>query len=162
MVKDMFKRRLVVILVVLAITMLFIAIYIQDYIYMDRIKYYELKYLKSNNFTNIHDYFNYTYRKILLLNIIGYNTSYLVFELDKALKLILNGNTSEAYTLLNNINDRADKLLTYSDKYVLSIIVYKTIVSGLILSIPIMFYLLYPKTYLYLWYRLKKEWVVKK
>jgi hypothetical protein len=161
-VRNALRKKFIVTLVILVIIMLFIAIYTQYYIYMDKIRYYESKYLENSNFTNISEYFNYTYRKVLLLNIIGYNTSYLVFKLDKALKLILSGNINEAYIVLNNINSEADKLLKYSDKYVLSIIVYKTIISALILSIPIIFYLLYPRTYLYLWYKFKKEWVVKK
>ncbi len=97
---------------------------------------------------------NYLYEK-------GVNVDELIKKLNQALKLIEEGNKKKAENIISEVKEEITKLKLIADEVYLrkTIILYSEL--ALILSIPILVYLLLPRIYLHLWYKYRREWVIK-
>lgn len=92
----------------------------------------------------------------------GVNVDDLVHRLDQAVKLINNGDYDRAKTILSGIKNEIGSLKNKAETIYLYQTIYKYGLVALLLSLPILAYFLTPRIYLYLWYRLRRGWIVKK
>ncbi len=88
------------------------------------------------------------------------NVTGLVHELNKSIALLQEGRREEARQILDELNDSVSRYEDAARSHYLRVRLYKySIVWGL-LSIPVLFYLLFPRIYLYLWFRWRRRWIV--
>lgn len=95
----------------------------------------------------------------------GINVSSIVDELGIVLELINNGDDyslKRASELLDNIENKLLSLERNADNILLMENLRKYSVVGAIMSIPLLFYLLFPRLYLAIWFRIRRRWVVEK
>jgi len=91
----------------------------------------------------------------------GLNVSSLVEELDKAVKLYYSGERSKALRILQSIEASVSKLKPLAREAAARRTMEKAITVAALASAPIAVYLLLPRAYLYLWYRLRRKWIVE-
>jgi len=95
----------------------------------------------------------------------GINVSSIVDELGIVLDLINNGDNyslKRASELLDNIENKLLPLERNADNILLMENLRKYSIVGAIMSIPLLFYLLFPRLYLAIWFRVRRRWVVEK
>jgi len=95
----------------------------------------------------------------------GINVSSIVDELGIVLELINNGDDyslKRASELLDNIENKLLPLERNADNILLMENLRKYSIVGAIMSIPLLFYLLFPRLYLAIWFRVRRRWVVEK
>ncbi|ADI31976.1 DUF1616 domain-containing protein [Staphylothermus hellenicus] len=92
----------------------------------------------------------------------GVNVEDLVHKLDQAVKLINNGDYDRAKTILSGIKNEIASLKSKAETIYLYKTIYKYGLVAILLSLPILAYFLIPRIYLYLWYRLRRGWIVKR
>jgi len=100
-------------------------------------------------------------KKLQILSEKGINVSKLVEELNEVVMIVQRGDLESARIKLVTIEDEILKLEAEADRYyiVSTIMRYAKVVG--ILVIPIIFYLLFPRIYLYIWFRSRRRWVLK-
>ena len=95
----------------------------------------------------------------------GINVSSIVDELGIVLELINNGDDyslKRASELLDSIEKKLVSLERNADNILLMENLRKYSTVGFIMSIPLLFYLLFPRLYLAIWFRVRRRWVVEK
>ena len=95
----------------------------------------------------------------------GINVSSIVDELGIVLELINNGDDyslKRASELLDSIEKKLVSLERNADNILLMENLRKYSIVGFIMSIPLLFYLLFPRLYLAIWFRVRRRWVVEK
>ena len=95
----------------------------------------------------------------------GINVSSIVDELGIVLELINNGDDyslKRANELLDSIEKKLLSLERNAGNILLMENLRKYSIVGLIMSIPLLFYLLFPRLYLAIWFRVRRRWVVEK
>ncbi len=92
----------------------------------------------------------------------GVDIEDLVQKLDHVVKLIEGRDYDEARVLLSEIRTEVDLLKARAEEIYLYKSIYKYGLQGLVLSTPILVYILLPRIYLYLWFRFRRKWIVKK
>ncbi len=105
------------------------------------------------------------YRRTAVLAKRGINVSSIVVELRTVLELIEKGDNDslvKASNLLESIEEKVTKLEGEADNIVLMENLRKYSIVAAILSIPLLFYLLFPRLYLAIWFRARKRWTVEK
>lgn len=103
----------------------------------------------------------HAYSLVAELSRLGINVTRYVGELGKALHSIKSGDYDRAEQILDRIMPELEDLYAKKDTYVFSESIVKAALSAAILSLPLLFYYLFPKLYLLLWYRLRKKWVIR-
>ena len=105
------------------------------------------------------------YRRTADLGRRGINVSSIVDELGIVLDLINNGDDyslKRAGELLDSIENKLLSLERNADNILLMENLRKYSIVGAIMSIPLLFYLLFPRLYLAIWFRIRRRWVVEK
>jgi len=98
--------------------------------------------------------------KLQVLSEKGVNVSKLVEELNEALDLAQAGDLESAKSKLASVEDEVSRLEAEADRYyAVSTAVKYAKVVGLLL-IPVAFFFLFPRVYLYIWFRSRRRWVV--
>ena len=95
----------------------------------------------------------------------GINVSSIVDELSIVLELMNNGDDyslKRASELLDSIEKKLLSLERNADNILLMENLRKYSIVGFIMSIPLLFYLLFPRLYLAIWFRVRRRWVVEK
>ncbi len=110
------------------------------------------------------DLFIEVYSKIEYLGSKGINVSSLINELNKVID-ILNNNTisniEKAHNILVEINNTCNKLLDKLPNIILWRNVRTYLIATVLASIPILFYILAPRIYIWLWYHFRRKWVLE-
>ncbi|AFL66811.1 hypothetical protein [Desulfurococcus amylolyticus] len=89
------------------------------------------------------------------------NVTDLTVQLNESLRLLQEGRITEAKSLLDRLEDEVAVLEASADTYYMWGIIMKYMRVALVLSIPLLFYLFFPRLYIYLWFRLKRRWVIR-
>lgn len=90
----------------------------------------------------------------------GFNVSVYIGMLNDALNLIQDGRLGDAEILLDEIEVEVVELEGIADQHYTWMKVLKYTRIALILLIPLLFYLLFPRIYIYLWFRFRRGWIV--
>ena len=88
------------------------------------------------------------------------NVSSLVHELNASIALLQEGRRAEAQKLLDDLNERVNQYESTAAGHYLRVRLYRFLTVGILLSIPVLFYLLFPRIYLYLWFRWRRRWII--
>lgn len=89
------------------------------------------------------------------------NVTDLTVQLNESLRLLQEGRITEAESLLERLEDEVAVLEASADTYYMWGIIMKYVRVALVLSIPLLFYLFFPRLYIYLWFRLRRRWVIR-
>lgn len=89
------------------------------------------------------------------------NVTTLVQQLNEAVQLASEGKREQAKYIIDNVERNITKLQAIADHHYHVVLAYKAIEVGLILSFPVLFYFGFPRLYLYIWFRLRRRWIVK-
>ncbi len=116
----------------------------------------------DSKYETLYNRFLEDYIRVYELSKKGVNVSSLVSMLKKAHEYIEKGDYSRADSILDNVEKEIDRLESIADNLMYSNIVTRIVYAVLILSIPVLFYILFPRLYLFLWYKTRAKWVVKK
>lgn len=91
----------------------------------------------------------------------GVNVTVYVERVNEALKEAERGDYSGALSALQGLSAEVDEALAATEGAPLRLAVVKAVKVGILLSIPLLVYLLLPRVYLHLWYLSRREWVVE-
>jgi hypothetical protein len=89
------------------------------------------------------------------------NVTDLTVQLNESLMLLQEGRITEAKSLLDRLENEVAVLEASADTYYMWGIIMKYLRVALALSIPLLFYLFFPRLYIYLWFRLRRRWVIR-
>ncbi len=114
--------------------------------------------------TDLWSMFLEVYSKVEYLGSQGINVSELVNELNVVLDLFEQGSNeslTKAHEILVRLDGECDRLLDELPDYILwrNIRLYTTV--AVLALIPVLAYVFIPRTYIRLWYRFHKKWLVK-
>ena len=120
--------------------------------------------LCTDNIDILRDEFMNVYRDVVSLARRGIDVSKLVHELSKVLDLINRGDSeslTKARSMLIDISNQVEMIKSRASNVILinNIIKYSTVAS--IISIPILFYFLFPRIYIALWFRIRRRWIIE-
>jgi len=88
------------------------------------------------------------------------NVSDLASQLNEALALSREGRREEASRLLREVERRVQSLEATADRHYREAMAAKYARVGAALSAPVLFYALFPRLYVALWFRSRRRWVV--
>ena len=133
---------------------------LQSITFMLKTSYLPLKNDTINNTTLWH-YLTIVYSKVERIGLSGVNTSFYIDKLNYVVYLIKHRDYINAYKLLKTIDEQVSIVLSElpSIEFYRNVIKYAT--AGILLAIPILSYYLIPRIYVFLWYRARKQWVIK-
>ena len=89
------------------------------------------------------------------------NVTQLVIQVNTAVQLAQQGNTSTAEKILDNVEANVSKLEAGAETHYKIYLAIKTAEVATVLSIPVLFYYGFPRLYLYIWLRVRRRWQVK-
>jgi len=92
----------------------------------------------------------------------GVNTTSVVEKLSSAVKAYDSGDFEKAWSLLSEARNMVAELEKGASETYFWLLLLKACIVALLASIPIAVYLLLPRIYLYLWFRAKRKWVVRR
>jgi hypothetical protein len=92
----------------------------------------------------------------------GVNVTDVVRLLDNAVKAFEDGNYSEASRLLNASLNRIAELEAVADRIYMFNLFTKALIIAILAAIPLLIYIFLPRLYLYLWFRSRRRWVVRR
>jgi hypothetical protein len=90
------------------------------------------------------------------------NISYIIQYVDMLLKACSVGDIESASKLYQDILTELQYVKAISRDIYIRVTIYRIVVGGLILLIPIAIYMFLPKIYLYIWYSTRKKWIIVK
>ncbi|RLE91246.1 MAG: hypothetical protein DRJ55_05900 [Thermoprotei archaeon] len=105
------------------------------------------------------------YIRLVRLSEEGIDTRELVNLLSEALELLNNEDNAssiKAQKIVSKVREAVEKLEAERPSIVISKNLSKYGTAAAIASIPVLFYLLFPRIYLELWYKTRRKWVVEK
>ncbi len=102
------------------------------------------------------------YEMIVELSKAGMNVSSYLPVLEEAYKYLDKGDYGSAEKILDNILLELTRLYEEKGSYVFWRNFWKITLAVLIGSFPLLFYFLFPRIYLWIWYRVREKWVVEK
>jgi hypothetical protein len=105
---------------------------------------------------------NEEFRKAYTLSVEGLNTSQVIKDLDKAVKLMDSGKCREASELLSKASQELKVMSSSAGAEVMRKEAVKWSTVAVLASLPVITYLLLPRAYLRLWFRYRKKWRVRK
>lgn len=120
--------------------------------------------LCTDNIDVLRDEFMSVYRDIVSLAKRGVDVSKLVHELSKVLDLINKGDSeslTKAKSMLIDISTQVKIIKSRANNIILINNIIKYGIAASIISIPILFYFLFPRIYLAIWFRIRRRWIVE-
>ncbi len=100
------------------------------------------------------------YDKLTELSEAGLNVSDYVILMNEALAAIDEGKYSRAEALLDEVEPLINDSYAGLSNYLLFRLVIKYVTVTAVLLVPPLFYYLFPRAYLSIWFRLRRRWVV--
>jgi len=94
------------------------------------------------------------------LNSMGVDVENLTKSLNTAIKLYESNRSSEA--LLENLSAEIQVLKSRAEEIHFRMMLSRYLGAASVLSLPVVAYLVIPRIYLYVWYRVHRDWLVKK
>lgn len=88
------------------------------------------------------------------------DVSNLVGKLDEAVRLWSSGDRDEALRLIEDVRVEIEKLKGEAWRYDLAYKARVALTSIILLLTPLAFYTLFPRIYLMLWFRFRRNWIV--
>jgi len=100
-------------------------------------------------------------RRLQALSEKGINVSSLTSELNEAVSMLQDGEVDTALNLLDRVESEVRGLEATADSYYMysTIARYARVVA--VLSTPVLFYLLFPRIYIYIWFKTRKRWIMR-
>uniref|UniRef100_A0A7C4FE87 Uncharacterized protein n=1 Tax=Ignisphaera aggregans TaxID=334771 RepID=A0A7C4FE87_9CREN len=95
------------------------------------------------------------------LHSMGVNTTNVVEKLSSAVEAYEHGDFEKAWAHLNEARKIVEELEKGAGEAYSRLLLLKVATVALLASIPIAVYLLLPRAYLYLWFRVRRKWVVR-
>lgn len=96
------------------------------------------------------------------LHRMGVNVGLVVDLLNKAMGRYREGDEAEAQRYLDEARRVINELKLIAESVYFKALVTKMITVGLLASLPIAVYLILPRMYLYIWFRLHRRWIVRR
>lgn len=91
----------------------------------------------------------------------GVNVTDVVKKLDEVVELYERGDIDRARDILNDIEVEVLELEKIADNVYRSIVISKAITIAFLVSIPVAVYYFLPRVYLYIWFKLRRRWLVR-
>lgn len=91
----------------------------------------------------------------------GVDVAGIVKDLNTIIQLASSGNKGEALARLEQVKNKLREVEYVAESIYITKTVSKYVLVGFIASIPIVVYLVLPRVYLYLWYSVRKRWIVR-
>jgi hypothetical protein len=91
----------------------------------------------------------------------GVNVTDVVRKLDEVVELYERGDIDRAREILNDTEVEVLELEKIADNVYRSIVISKAITIAFLLSIPVAVYYFLPRVYLYIWFKLRRRWLVR-
>lgn len=101
------------------------------------------------------------YRMVAEISKAGMNVSIYTDRLREALEMIKEGNSSGAREILESVMPQLREAYLSKDNYVLTSTIKRYALASVVLATPLIFYYVFPRVYLEIWYRARKKWVIK-
>ncbi len=120
-----------------------------------------INYERSVEYRDAMDLWLKTYRLVKAIAEEGGDTSKYLEKLNETYTLIARGESDRAIHELEKLYSDALKYYHELDASYKLMIASKIIILLLILSTPIIFYIVFPRIYLEVWFRTRKNWVVE-
>ncbi len=89
------------------------------------------------------------------------NVTPLVEELNTAVQLAQNGDAGSAEKMIRDVESKVARLEAGSETHYRVYMAVKTAEVAVLLSAPLLFYFGFPRLYLYIWFRVRRRWIVK-
>ncbi len=102
------------------------------------------------------------YEMVVELSESGMNVSSYLPSLQKAYEYLDKGDYGSAERILDKVLSELTKLYEEKDSFVFWRNFRKVTFAVLIGSFPLLFYFFFPRIYLWIWYKVREKWVVKK
>mgnify|MGYP000406751310 CR=1 FL=1 len=102
------------------------------------------------------------YVRVYQLGRDGINVSHVISELNMIVGYIDEGRYDDALRLLDKVSNEVSSLEEVSNEIIFWSNFYKYSTVAILVSIPIMSYLLIPRIYTEIWFRLRRRWIVSK
>jgi len=102
------------------------------------------------------------YIRVYRLGRDGINVSHVVSELNIIVKYIDESRYDDALRILDKVSNEVSSLEEASEEIIFWSSFYKYSTVAILISIPIISYLLIPRIYTEIWFRLRRRWVVGK
>lgn len=100
-------------------------------------------------------------RRVQELSVKGVNVTQYAHALNTSLALIQDGRLSEAEALLKSLDYEVSKAEAGADTRYVLLTLAKYFRVGVTLLIPLAFYVFFPRLYAYLWFKVRRRWVVR-
>jgi hypothetical protein len=91
----------------------------------------------------------------------GVNVTDVVKKLDEVVELYERGDIDRARDILNDTEVEVLELEKIADNVYRSIVISKAITIAFLVSIPVAVYYFLPRVYLYIWFKLRRKWLVR-
>jgi len=91
----------------------------------------------------------------------GVNVTDVVRKLDEVVELYERGDIDRARDILNDTEVEVLELEKIADNVYRSIVISKAITIAFLVSIPVAVYYFLPRVYLYIWFKLRRRWLVR-
>jgi hypothetical protein len=91
----------------------------------------------------------------------GVNVTDVVKKLDEVVELYERGDIDRAREILNDTEVEVLELEKIADNVYRSIVISKAITIAFLVSIPVAVYYFLPRVYLYIWFKLRRRWLVR-
>ena len=101
------------------------------------------------------------YEMVVELSSVGMNVSKHLPGLQKAYEYLEKGDYASAENILDNLLPSLTKLYEEKDSFVFWNNFRKIALATVIGSFPVLFYYFFPRIYLWIWYKVREEWVVE-
>jgi len=90
----------------------------------------------------------------------GINVTSIALELNETIALIQDGKIGEAEAKLTEIQSNVSNLEAVAQDRYLTMMAEKYGEVAAFLSIPVLFYIFFPRIYLRIWFRMRRRWAV--
>lgn len=99
--------------------------------------------------------------RISRLQEMGANVSSLIVLVNKAVDYAENGDYTSANRILNSVEENITRMEPIVEHQHMIRTVERYVLVGLLLALPLLVYWGLPRLYLYLWFRVKRRWIVE-
>jgi len=100
-------------------------------------------------------------RRLQALSEKGINVSSLTSELNEAVSMLQDGEVDAALNLLDRVESKVRGLEATADSYYMYSTIARYAWVATVLSTPVLFYLLFPRIYVYIWFKIRKRWIMR-
>jgi len=100
-------------------------------------------------------------RRLQALSEKGINVSSLTSELNEAVSMLQDGEVDAALNLLDRVENEVCGLEATVDSYYMYSTIARYARVAAVLSTPVLFYLLFPRIYVYIWFKARRRWIMR-